>query len=119
MPTFNDLYYTQMGYSLLKPEYTNQFNLGFSYQKRFRNRTIPSIYFQANAYYMDIKGKIMDLAGKHIKGIEIPNCRYIIFHDNEAYVSSYATPVSIDPNAGKGLIFEIDRSGAYQNFKEL
>lgn len=59
MPTFNDLYYTEMGYSLLKPEYTNQFNLGFSYEKQFTNQVIPSIFIQADAYYMDIKDKIV------------------------------------------------------------
>ena len=52
--------------------------------------------------------EVMDLNGKHIKSIDIPNCRYIIFNGDKAYVSSYATPVSIDPNAGKGLVFEID-----------
>lgn len=52
--------------------------------------------------------EVMDLAARHIKGIEIPNCRYIIFNEDKAYVSSYATPVSIDPQAGRGLVFEVD-----------
>lgn len=52
--------------------------------------------------------EVMDLSGRHIKSIEIPNCRYIIFKGDKAYVSSYATPVSIDPTAGRGLVFELD-----------
>lgn len=52
--------------------------------------------------------EVMDLNGKHLKSIDIPNCRYIVFNNDRAYISSYATPVSIDPNAGKGLVFEID-----------
>ena len=33
MPTLNDLYYTFIGNIKLKPEYTNQYNVGFTYQK--------------------------------------------------------------------------------------
>ncbi|WP_044656037.1 MULTISPECIES: YncE family protein [Bacteroides] len=45
---------------------------------------------------------------RKLKEIEIPNCRYLAFHDGKAYVSSYAGPVQIDPNAEKGLVAEID-----------
>ena len=31
MPTFNDLYYTDMGNSALKPESATQYNVGFTY----------------------------------------------------------------------------------------
>lgn len=59
MPTFNDLYYAQIGYSLLKPEYTNQFNLGFSYDKKYGRSLFSAISFEADAYYMDVKDKII------------------------------------------------------------
>lgn len=45
---------------------------------------------------------------RKLKEIEIPNCRYLAFHDGKVYVSSYAGPVQIDPNAEKGLVAEID-----------
>lgn len=45
---------------------------------------------------------------RHIKEIKIPNCRYIAFHEGKAYVSSYAGPVQIDPNAEIGFVAEID-----------
>lgn len=45
---------------------------------------------------------------RKLKEIEIPNCRYLAFHNGKAYVSSYAGPVQIDPNAEKGLVAEID-----------
>lgn len=45
---------------------------------------------------------------RKLKEIEIPNCRYLAFHDGKAYVSSYAGPVQIDPNAERGLVAEID-----------
>lgn len=45
---------------------------------------------------------------KHIKQISIPNCRYIVFKDKHAYVSSYAGPVQIDPNARLGYVAKVD-----------
>lgn len=40
--------------------------------------------------------------------VDIPNCRYIRFHGDKAYVSAYVGPVSIDPNAQLGAIYELD-----------
>jgi DNA-binding beta-propeller fold protein YncE len=45
---------------------------------------------------------------KRIKKIDIPNCRYVTFYKGKAYVSSYAGPVAIDPNAEIGFVAEID-----------
>lgn len=55
--------------------------------------------------------EVMDVnTAKHITQISIPNCRYITFKDNYAYVSSYAGPVQIDPNARLGYVARIDTS---------
>ena len=55
------------------------------------------------------KVEVMDARTCHRIGqVDIPNCRYICFHEDKAYVSSYVGPVSIDPNAQLGAIFEID-----------
>ena len=48
--------------------------------------------------------------GWHIEQISIPNCRYITFKDQYAYVSSYAGPVEIDPNSRLGYVAKIDTS---------
>ena len=45
---------------------------------------------------------------ERIKVINIPNCRYIVFNEGKAYVSSYSGPVEINPNAEKGFVAEID-----------
>lgn len=55
------------------------------------------------------KVEVMDLRTyRRIGQIDIPNCRYIRFHQDRAYISSYVGPVSIDPNAQLGAIFEVD-----------
>ncbi|WP_312901527.1 YncE family protein [Chryseobacterium taichungense] len=45
---------------------------------------------------------------KRIKTINLENCRYITFKNGKAYTTSYAGPVSIDPNAPLGKVVEID-----------
>ena len=40
--------------------------------------------------------------------IDIPNCRYIRFSRGKAYVSAYVGPVSINPDAQLGAVFEVD-----------
>ena len=39
---------------------------------------------------------------------DIPNCRYIAFDDNYAYVSSYVGPVQISTNTQLGRVYKID-----------
>ncbi len=53
--------------------------------------------------------EVMDAkTAKHIGKIEIPNVRYIRFHDGKAYASSYVAPVKFDQNARVGYVAEID-----------
>ncbi len=53
--------------------------------------------------------EVMDVTTvEHIKAVTIPNCRYIVFKDKYAYVSSYAGPVLIDPNARLGYVAKLD-----------
>ena len=53
--------------------------------------------------------EVMDVTtAKHITKIAIPNCRYLAFKDQYAYVSAYAGPVAIDQNARIGYVAKID-----------
>ncbi|WP_267405542.1 MULTISPECIES: TonB-dependent receptor [unclassified Chryseobacterium] len=59
MPTFNDLYYTMIGNTLLKPEYTNQYDVGFTYQKLFDHQNFKGIYLKVDGYYNVVENKIV------------------------------------------------------------
>lgn len=53
--------------------------------------------------------EVMDArTARHITQISIPNCRNIVFDGPYAYVSSYAGPVLLDPNARLGYVARID-----------
>ncbi|WP_410493629.1 TonB-dependent receptor plug domain-containing protein, partial [Chryseobacterium sp. PMSZPI] len=59
LPTFNDLYYTSIGNTLLKPEFTNQYDLGFTYQKKYNNSFFKSFYAKVDGYYNKVEDKII------------------------------------------------------------
>lgn len=58
MPSFNDLYYTEVGSTLLDPEYTQQFDVGFTFAKSYRS-ALKFISLQTDAYYNVIDNKIV------------------------------------------------------------
>jgi len=59
MPTFNDLYYTEIGNIALRPEYTTQYNFGFQYDKNFKKGIVNHLNFRADAYYIEVIDKIV------------------------------------------------------------
>lgn len=58
MPTFNDLYYTDIGNVNLRPEYTDQYNLGFQYSTRF-DKLFETFDIRADVYYNEVTDKII------------------------------------------------------------
>lgn len=59
MPTFNDLYYTDIGNIALKPEFTHQYNLGIQYGRQLQNWFIDQLQVQADTYYNKVTNKIV------------------------------------------------------------
>ena len=83
MPTFNDLYYTFVGNSSLRPEYTTQYDVGATYVHDRRTGFLRSLSIQTDVYYNRVKNKIvampssnlfrwtmMNLGDVEIKGLE-------------------------------------------------
>ena len=60
-PTFNDLYYTDMGNAYLKPELAKQHNVGLSFTQPFRIAEQKGSEFRLNAdyYYNRVSDKII------------------------------------------------------------
>ncbi|GAB6010663.1 YncE family protein [Viscerimonas tarda] len=56
------------------------------------------------------KVEVMDkYTAKRLGQIDIPNCRYICFHEGYAYVSSYAGPVQLNPDyEQRGFVAKVD-----------
>ncbi|RFS21878.1 TonB-dependent receptor [Chitinophaga silvatica] len=85
MPTFNDLYYTDIGNISLQPEFTYQYDLGFAYRKSFTGSMFSEWHLQTDFYYNQVTNKIvavpkgsgmyrwmmMNIGDVEIRGIEI------------------------------------------------
>lgn len=59
MPTLNDLYYTFIGNINLEPEFTTQYNLGFTYSRTFNSTWLRSLEVQTDVYYNEVENKIV------------------------------------------------------------
>ena len=84
MPTFNDLYYTELGNALLRPESALQYDAGLSYSHEWGRGLVRYVHVQADAYYNSVHDKIvaypkgqqfrwtmLNLGRVHIKGIDV------------------------------------------------
>ena len=59
MPTFNDLYYTDIGNADLRPEYASQYDVGARYTCHMADGVLRSINVSADAYYNYVTDKII------------------------------------------------------------
>lgn len=59
MPTFNDLYYTEVGNKDLEPEYTWQYSIGSSYNKPTNHPVFKLFSVKGDAYYNKVTNKIV------------------------------------------------------------
>ena len=63
LPSFNDLYYTQVGSRLLNPEKTHQYNLGFTYTKNIA-KWLPQLSITLDGYHNQVTDKIVAYPNK-------------------------------------------------------
>lgn len=59
MPTLNDLYYTFVGNINLEPEFTTQYDLGFTYSRTFNGMWLRALEVQTDVYYNEVENKIV------------------------------------------------------------
>ena len=59
MPTFNDLYYAEMGDSKLNPEYTTQYDIGFAYYSKRMKGLLYEWAVQVDGYRNFVSDKIV------------------------------------------------------------
>lgn len=111
MPTFNDLYYTEMGNAGLKPEVANQYDLSMNLSTG--SSSACRVTLKAGVYYNTVHDKIvaypkgqqfrwtmLNLGKVHIRGVE-----------TDAGVSAI---VGGQPSAGKGVRLGLRLQYTYQ-----
>ena len=84
MPTFNDLYYTDVGNANLRPESAVQYDMGVLAEQRWSHGAVRRLMLQADGYYNTVHDKIvaypkgqqfrwtmLNLGRVHIKGLDV------------------------------------------------
>lgn len=124
MPTFNDLYYTDIGNVALDPEYTTQYNVGVHYEHRDEQRVLRHLEAKVDAYRNLVDNKIiavpkgngqyrwmmMNIGHVRIHGIDVSGeaqfqpCRDMVagIALNYTYqrAQDFSDPTDCDPRAG-------------------
>lgn len=124
MPTFNDLYYTDIGNIALKPEYATQWNAGLLYSKQLNSAWLKQIELKGDLYHNIITNKIvavpkgngqyrwmmMNIGKVKITGTELsaqailqPHCNWALnIHASYTYQKALdkSDPADSDPIAG-------------------
>ena len=104
MPTFNDLYYTDIGNISLLPEYTTQYDGGVQYDKRWQEGACRAVSVKADGYFNQVKNKIvaipkgngqyrwqmMNLGYVEIRGVDV-NASTTLDLTHEVYLNVGAT----------------------------
>ncbi len=115
MPTFNDLYYTIVGTTTLRPEYANQYNIGGQYNKYFSHLKW-GFNIQADAYINKVQDKIIaipannlfrwsmiNLGAVAIKGLDIQTAYFFTLKKKLALngTLSYSYQEALNKTAGQ------------------
>jgi len=77
MPTFNDLYYTEIGNRFLQPEFATQYDAGFTWNKTFTNGWITQAGIETDAYYNEVKDKIVAVPGASMLSWQMENLGFV------------------------------------------
>jgi outer membrane cobalamin receptor len=103
-PTFNDLYYNEMGNKVLNPEIARQFNVGVTWREGFSG-IVDEVSLQADGYYNKVKDKI----------VAIPTL-FVWKMMNLGEVDILGTDVNIGTalSFGAGMRMKINGSWSYQ-----
>ena len=97
MPTFNDLYYTEIGNISLEPEWTTQYDVGAEWTKKWTMDNVQwTIGAKLDGYFNQVKNKIVAVP----KG----NSQYRWMMMNLGYVEIWGTEAALD----LGFVFPQD-----------
>ena len=99
---FRNAYYVRNIYAERNPEVVKELGDVGNDIQIYGNKLYAVINCSHKVEVMDVR------TCKRIGQVDIPNCRYIRFAKGKAYVSAYVGPVTIDPNAQLGAVYEVD-----------
>jgi len=112
MPTFNDLYYTDMGNANLVPESALQYDLGFALNKHFEHGIIRHAEMHFDTYYNTVHDKIV----AYPKGQQF---RWTMLNLGKVHIKGIDVEAEADCSIGRGVIATIRAQYTYQDARDV
>ena len=94
MPTFNDLYYTNVGNTALRPEFAKQYNAGLVWEQNVQTGFLESFSISADAYYNNVKDKIVAIPTQNLFQWSMQNYGKVSIKGIDANARFYFKPVA-------------------------
>jgi vitamin B12 transporter len=108
LPTFNELYYTQVGSANLQPEYSRQYNLGLGYQVFIQGAVLKHINLQADAYHNQVTNKIIAVPGQNLR-------RWIMDNVGEVNIKGIETRLQAGWHIAQSILLNTGINYTYQD----
>ena len=112
MPTFNDLYYTDMGNANLKPESALQYDAGFALNKHFEHGIVRHAEMHFDAYYNNVRDKIV----AYPKGQQF---RWTMLNLGKVHIKGIDIEAEADCSVGRDVIATIRAQYTYQDARDV
>lgn len=112
MPTFNDLYYTDVGNAALKPETATQYDAGLVISKSWTNGIIRHVKLQADGYYNTVRDKIV----AYPKGQQF---RWTMLNLGRVHITGTDVEAEADVEVMKGLVVTGRVQYTYQDARDV
>ena len=112
MPTFNDLYYTDMGNANLVPESAIQYDAGFALNKHFEQGIVRHAEMHFDAYYNTVHDKIV----AYPKGQQF---RWTMLNLGKVHIKGVDVEAEADFQIGKDLVATARAQYTYQDARDV
>ena len=112
MPTFNDLYYTDMGNANLVPESALQYDAGFALNKHFERGIVRHVEMHFDAYYNTVHDKIV----AYPKGQQF---RWTMLNLGKVHIKGIDVEAEADFQVGKDLVATTRAQYTYQDARDV
>ncbi len=112
LPTFNELYYTFVGSADLQPEFSRQYDAGFTYQKYFSRGALRQISLQYDAYYNQVNNKILAVPGQNLR-------RWVMENIGRVHIKGMETNAQLTWLLQGSLLLNTALSYTYQQARDV
>ncbi len=112
LPTFNDLYYTFIGNSLLRPEFNDQYNVGFTYSTQPESKSLLSLSIQTDIYYNEVKDKIVAVPSANLY-------RWTMYNIGKVAIKGIETNIQSAWSIANSLLLNASLSYTFQQARDV